>query len=192
MAIITETEVRPAYDIAPQHVKDFIDSNELFDIFYSIKMTYNLHVDQAGNLAMLIDAILLEMHPLGKFQELLKDALGQGIDQKTYEGVLRDVNEKVFTLFRGKTKARADAAVQPAPPKPTPVAAAPITLKPISVMEQKMSETVAPVVIVQKIAAPPAEGAVPVATPPPAAPTPPPPSAPARYHGADPYREMPE
>ncbi len=187
MAIITEAEVRTVYDTASAQLKTYIDSDELMNTFDEIRTTHKLHVDQAGNLAMLIDAIILEMHPFANFPALLKDALINA-DAPLLAAVQKDVNDKVFVVFREKMKALTT---------PPPVVAAPLSqpaaARPISVMEQKMASVAAPEPIVQKVpppAAPEDKPPMPVSASAEVKPaTAPAPKAPPNYHAGDPYRE---
>lgn len=195
--IPTDQEVKAAYKAAGEDKKEYINSDELFNTFYAIRTKYNLHVDVAGNLALLIDAVILELIPLSEFPGKLKEVLAGSSDVE-YQAILKSVNDEVFTYFRNKVKAAAEAAKKKAeqeavedaalerelnatgtpaaptapvaPPPETPAAPAPV-VRP-SVLEQKVTE---PTTSAPKVEPP-------VEAPKPAS----------RYHGTDPYREMPE
>ena len=198
--MITQEEIQKAYASAPKHLQEYIDSDDLFNAFHEIRGKYNLHLDKAGDLAIAIDAIILNLQSFDAFPRLLKEALG-GVDEKTYQGVVEDVNTKIFTAFRELTKKQVEKLVQaPAPPKPvsnseplkvieqTVSQKEPAPVKPLQIIQEKMSQTVGTAAL--NIPVPPVAAAV---TTPAAQPEQKPPAtAPTRYHGADPYREPAE
>lgn len=213
--IPTDIEIKAAYKKATEDQRWYINSDELFNTFYSLRTKYNLHVDVAGNLALLIDAVILEMVPLAEFPAQLKSLLTNS-SEADYQAVLKAVNDEVFTAFRKRVKERAEAKVQeakdlaekkkredaedqalelelqkefeskaaavaakkpvspalPQTPVTTPAVAAPVK----SVLEQKTTATSAPVQVQATIPPPQQQKA----------------QTPPRYHGTDPYREMPE
>lgn len=191
MALVTEEEIKKAYKNAPERARDYIDSDELYDAFHVIRKTHNLHLDQAGSLALMIDAIILDLAPFEKFPTMLREALGAA-DDATYQAVLKDVNEKVFAMFRKVTKENTvpQSVTTPTTTAPPTPARAPNTTelpplptpKPPSVAETKLAVTSAPAPV-QQVVPPPA--AVVPPHPAPTAPSPKPPT----YHGTDPYRE---
>ena len=212
--IPTDVEVKAAYKKATEDQRWYINSDELFNTFYTLRTKYNLHVDVAGNLVLLINAVILEIVPLTEFPAQLKSIL-TGSSEADYQAVLKAVNEEIFVAFRKRVKERAEAKAQEAkelaekkkredaedqalelelkkqfesstpagaiekatttvqsqtPPVPPAV---PVPAK--SVIEQKTTVTSAPIQQQATI-------------PPPAQKT----QTPPKYHGTDPYREMPE
>ncbi len=178
--MINEEEVRKVYASAPQHLKAYIDSDELFDAFHSIREAHKLHLDHAGNLALAIDAVILGMKRFDELPILLREGL-MGLDEAMREKVVKDVNDKIFMPLRELTKKHAEESkTYTEPPAPTSgirsveiklvkEPAPPLPLQ--SVVEQKMPPTAAP----PTAPVPPAESTAPRETP--------------RYHGTDPYRE---
>lgn len=201
--MISEEEVKRVYATASQSVKDYVNSNEVFDAFHEIRKSHNLHLDHAGNLAMAIDAVILGMRSFSELPTLLRDAL-PGVDDATREKVVQDVNDKIFVPLRELTKKRAEApASVPTVPRPTSgiravertlVSEAPPPVRPQPTEEKAEAPTTRPVapqqsVVEQKMpgVVQSSESRVQSATPPKVAPP-----APPKYHGADPYRELPE
>lgn len=139
MTIPTGQEFTDAYHRAPQYVQDFIDGDELGDTFHSIRTTYKIHLDNAGTFADLLNAVILELIPLGQFEAALAEHI-PSIDQDTRTKITREVNEKVFAVLRTRavaplpspkaTEGTASAPVQVAGPSVAP---------PISVVAQKLS-----------------------------------------------------
>lgn len=211
--IPTDQQVKAAYKAAGKDKKEYINSDELFNTFYAIRTKYNLHVDVAGNLATLIDAVILELVPFSDFPAKLKEIL-VGASDVEYQAILKSVNDDVFTYFRNKVKTEAEAAKKKADEEAredaalerelrekdaqlareqeestTPVLTAPpsSTTPAPAVADAPAQATPAPApsVLQQKTSAP--TSSAPKETSAPEAPKPA-----ARYHGTDPYREMPE
>lgn len=194
--MITEAEVRKVYETAPKHLKEYIDSDGLFNAFHEIRRTHKLHIDQAGNLAMAIDAVVLGMKRFDELPMLLREGLA-GVDDATREKVVKDVNDKVFVPLREYTKKRAEETQKTTAPKPVPTSP-PQSAPPPSVRNIELKLTKEPTPAVAPVTAEPAqqtqsivEQKMPPAPPPAQAP----PVEPAaqreapRYHGTDPYRE---
>ena len=181
--MITEEHIRNVYVGAPQYVKEFVDSNELHYAFHAIREEYNMHVDHAGGMALAIDAVILGMEPLERFPDLMKEVM-HGVDAAEVARIVADVNEKVFAVFRRMAQERAVTAHEAQVASPTPLAPASAPAPRPSIQEVEKALIATPPVIVQKMPAAPLSSAAP--TPEPA--TPPPP----KYHGVDPYRELPE
>lgn len=165
--MISEQEMRSAYEKAPQAVKDALNSDEVFRAFHDIRKKHSLHIDHAGNLANAINAVVLGVVPFTDMGRLLDEGM-QGVSAETKQGVLKDLNEKIFLPLREKAlvgaKERAETVHTPPPVSaPTP--------RPVSVIEQKLpTQVVTPAV--QKASVP--------ETPK------------AQYRSHDPYREVPE
>ncbi len=129
-----EQTLRSALEQAPANVRTFVTSNELLEIFDAIRTEHKLHFDEAEKLTDALVAVFVELQPLSAFPELLKEALEQ--NAQAYDGVLKDVNEKIFVAFRNTLQGAPAAAVAPkvpqapalAPvPTPTPQPALPKT-----------------------------------------------------------------
>jgi hypothetical protein len=214
MPIITEAEIKDVYKTAPQHLKELVDSDEVYNAFHGIRETYNLHLDHAQNLAMAIDAVILEMRPFEQLGDLLSDGL-RSVDENTRNKILADINTKVFIPLRDRAKKQAEekaadtaAKAQAEAPKPRiqgleiklksipdvqmPVRQAPsitgtIALQPVPPTPPVAAPAVpTQSVIEQKMSAPTVsvDGVI-------AQPTVQPPTQP-KYHGSDPYREAAE
>jgi len=206
--MIDRNEVQKVYDAAPQRVKDLVDSNEVFDAFHVIRKKYNLHLDHADNLAMVINALVLEMYPFEKLKDLLLDAM-RSVDEGTRNDIIKDIDLLIFKPLRDKLVAETKVEEKPKagiqgvsaakiqgvevklrsipeveiPPIPK--------VEPSPVLEQKVVTPPAPTqsVIAQKLGVRPVGGEIGPnvlkqdVQPEPKAP---------RYHGSDPYREAPE
>lgn len=182
----TEEEIKQEYLKAPQYIQDYIDSDELFFAFHEIRKAHNMHVDHAGGMALAIDAVILGMEPLERFPDLMKEVM-PGVDGAAIARIVADVNEKVFVVFRKMAEEKATRTVipQPTPPPLTPPPAMPA----LTEVEKVVTAEPPPVVVTKSILEtnmP--KGDVPVAPPSRTLPEP----AQPRYHGTDPYREMPE
>lgn len=207
--MIDRNEVQKVYDAAPQRVKDLVDSNEVFDAFHVIRKKYNLHLDHADNLAMVINALVLEMYPFEKLKDLLLDAM-RSVDEGTRNDIIKDIDLLIFKPLRDKLVAETKAPEKPKtgiqgvsaakiqgvemklrsipevdiPPLPKVESA--------QVVEQKVVPLSTPTqsVIAQKLGVRPVGGEIGPNVLKQDAPQPEP-KAP-RYHGSDPYREAPE
>lgn len=174
--MITEDQIRTAFQAASPEVQAMVNSDDVFNAFHDIRRTHNLHIDHAGNLAQAINAVILEIVPFTELDTLLKEGM-PGLDDATRTKVINDVNEKIFIPLRASVKKAVEAnpvvlqAPRPTPPLPTvppPPLEGPVPTP--SVLEQKLASQ----------------------TPPATPPTPAPPKPTPHYHGTDPYRELPE
>lgn len=207
--IPTQDQIKAAFKTATEDQKGYINSDELFNTFYTLRTKYHLHVDVAGNLALLIDAVILEILPLTEFPGKLKEIL-TGSSDVDYQAILKAINDDVFAYFRNKVRAEAEAAKKKAEQEAiedaelekqiqekvkiaeleaaaaktsTPQASAAPTAPTVqstptpapSVLTQKITTISAPAQEQSKIVQPESK-----------------PATPPRYHGTDPYREMPE
>ncbi len=100
----TKEEIKKAYQQAPEYIQTYIISKELADVFNTIRTAYKLHFDEAGQISIALNAVFLEVRPTAEFPDLLKVALEQNGDK--YDVVLKDINEKIFTVFREKVLTR--------------------------------------------------------------------------------------
>lgn len=221
--IPTDVQVKEAYKKAREELKEYINSDELFNTFYTLRTKYSLHVDVAGNLALLVDAIILELVPLSDFPGLLKEIL-TGASETDYLAILKSVNDDIFAAFRQKTKERAEAklreekeraerkakedaedqalelelrkqfeveqaalAAKPKAPA-APTSTDPVSLVPPVVKTPVLQEIAPKSIIEQKVTmvSAPTQQNTSVSN------TETKPVSPPRYHGTDPYREMPE
>ena len=202
----TQDHIKAAYAQASEHTKGFIDSDELFNTFYALRTKYNLHVDVAGNLALLIDAVILELVQFSQFPERLKEVLGP-MSESDYQAIMKTVNDSVFGAFRQKQKDLADKAAQEAREDKAledELAAEALARKgePAVRVESGQKTTTAPEappaaaaattapppsIVSQKMTAPSAPAQTPTVVTPPQTN-----AAPPHYHGTDPYRERAE
>jgi hypothetical protein len=112
MTTPTKQAYTEAYVNAPQYVKDFIQSDELADVFEVIRTTYKLHLDDAGTLADLLNAVVLELMPLGQFEAALAEYI-PNLDAETRARVARDANDTIFAVLRSRVATPAPAAPAP-------------------------------------------------------------------------------
>ncbi len=200
--MITQDQIEQKFNAASKEVQDMVNSEDVFNAFHEIREKHNLHLDHAGNLATAINAVILEIVPFTELDGLLREGM-QGVDDATRQGVIQDVNDKIFVPLRALSKKRAEekhAAEKMArvtPQKPS-----------IRDVEVGLKSDDLPIRTLPKMEAPPSTAPEPalsepntsgsvlaqkLAEPAPSAPTPPPtPAAAPRYHGTDPYRELAE
>lgn len=105
MIIPTKKEFSDAYEKAPQYVQDFIQSDELDAAFEALRATYKLHLDDAGMLADLLNAVVLDLVPLGQFEGALAEHVPR-LAQEERIKITREVNEKIFAVLRGRAEAQ--------------------------------------------------------------------------------------
>jgi len=141
--IVDEKQLQTAYTNAPQKIRDYITSPELAGVFQELRTAHKLHLDEAGALSKALNAVFLEVTPFEKFPELLKEALGETGEK--YSGVLHDVNEKIFSVFREKMREVVVAPKEGAP-APNISKSAPVLEPEMNKAEQeKESEPIAPI-----------------------------------------------
>lgn len=133
----TPQQITDAFRAAPGYIKDFLDGDELDDAFSDIRTTHKLHLDHAGVLADLLNAVILELIPLGQFGAALAEHL-PGLGQDVRTAITREANEKLFAVLRGRAEAPAPEPVLPASVESPP---APATSVP-SVFVQKLAGAV--------------------------------------------------
>lgn len=97
-----------AYDKAPQYVKDFIAGDELSSAFETIREKYKLHLDDAGVLADLLNAVILDLTPLGGFEAAVAEHI-PNLNQEMRTTLTRDVNEKIFAVLRSRANPETSA-----------------------------------------------------------------------------------
>ena len=185
--MISQDDIQKKFDAAPESVQAMVNSDEVFNAFHEIRQKYNLHIDEAGNLATAINATILEIIPFTGLDDVLKEGL-QGVDSETRKKVIADVDALIFVPLREKARAAAQSAVKSAPQlqqktlrtdtrierldarvvPPPAVAAAPAVPPAPSVLEQKLGPNPSPAQVVEVK----------------------PPTT--KYHGTDPYRELAE
>lgn len=175
---ITQDDIQAALTKLPPEIAEYAKSTELYETFESVRLKYDLHLDQAGALILAIYAVVVELRPFSELPQLMREALGD-IPQEKQNEIMSDFNERVFSVLREKTKQKVfkgqitENSNKQAPMKPL-VNTSPLIMKK-TVVEQKMlsGDVTAPVPV-----------PVPTKTPKP--------TAPAHYHGTDPYREPAE
>lgn len=189
---VTEQEVRDAFRRAPDSLKSYVESDELFNAFHEIRKKHNLHLDQAGDLELALHATVLGLRQFNELPKLMQEIL-QGVTAEAQSAILKDFNEKVFVPLRNLSKKRAEevlkvnaaekhtpggalraAEMQSSAEAPPPVAPLPnkAPATEASVLEQKMPRATPPAPAVSQETSAPER-----------------PSTPPRYHGTDPYRE---
>lgn len=99
-------------------VRTYIQSEELAHVFEEIRTTYKIHLDEAGNISLSLNAVFLGVRPAGEFTNLLKASLEQNGDK--YDSILKDVNEKIFKVFRNKLEHKDNANGASPEQKPAP------------------------------------------------------------------------
>ena len=100
MLIPNQDQLVAKYTAAPRTVQEFVTSPELNLVFDDLRTKHQLHIDEAGALSNALNAVFLELVPLEKFPDLLKEAL-KG-DEAKHSAILKEINERVFTAFRKK------------------------------------------------------------------------------------------
>lgn len=108
MNIPPNDEIRTYLGNASAPVRNFIASPEFVEAFLHIRATHKLHFDEAEKLGNALIAVFTEARPVANFPVMLREALEQ--NRGTYDAVLADINEKIFSIFRLKL-ARDDAPV---------------------------------------------------------------------------------
>lgn len=88
----------------PQQIKDFASSAEIYNICEKIGETYNLHIDQVGDLDNEIRGILLGIHGSSDFTDHIVKNLE--IDRGIAEKITADVNNEVFKILRTNLQAK--------------------------------------------------------------------------------------
>jgi len=126
-----------AFEEAPQYVQKYITSVALAVAFESIRETRKIHLDEMEKLGRALNAVFLELQPMGHFPDLLREALEQNKD--TFEAVLGDVNENIFKPFR-KTLETKQAPPDDVPaPAPSP---ATVQSSPVPLLERRVNEKI--------------------------------------------------
>jgi hypothetical protein len=189
MDLPTRIAVKEAFQKAPAYVRDFIKSSELAQVFGELRAKYTLHIDDAGVFADILNAVILELIPLGSFESALAEHI-QNLKQEGRTKLTREVNEKVFAVIRSRASAPAPSKVEgPTPPPPPPPKTTEDT---VSAAIQLAQTSAAPTtsVVTQKLSAPMTETPKEVSVSMPTVPAPNKPAENPRYSGgADPYRE---
>lgn len=141
----------------PAPVRDYVTSDALNQDVLWFGRKYQLHTDQMGMFRQEMMFLLLGVHPPVRFANVLED---QGFAEEMVEGMLADLNERVFAPLR-KAEREWSMEEKKRAPAPTPVRASSPPLVPPP----------API-------APPVKPVVPTVPVPPAAATTPPTPAP--------------
>lgn len=167
----TQEEILARFESAPEYVRNFITSVELMATFKTLRETHKLHLDEAGQVGRALNAVFLELKPASEFPELLRSSLEQNVS--VYDALLKDINEKVFKVFREKMET---APSLPVSVTLTPPATPPSTIGKLEATITKQPQSVVVPTLAEK------NSATPTPTPPPA------PIQPRAYTN-DPYRE---
>ncbi|MFQ5540643.1 MAG: hypothetical protein ACE5F4_00090 [Candidatus Paceibacteria bacterium] len=124
ITIPTKQDIQEAYNRGPTQVQSYITSNELNEVFEQIREAHKLHFDEADKLTDALVSVFFELRSASEFPELLREALEQNSDK--YDAVLKDVNEKIFKVFRQKLAGKDTAPSSAAPPAPSGTPATPV------------------------------------------------------------------
>lgn len=134
----------------PKTVRDFMTGKEFGAVVSLLSKKYQLHADQAGQFHQALIFLMLGVYSPDRFVNKLED---EKFPEETVEGILADLNERVFAPLRKaqrtaeqKASAAAPAArkplanvpaplgapgaapVPPAAPRPAPPAPAPVVV----------------------------------------------------------------
>lgn len=138
MAILpTQEEIVARFESAPEYVRNFITSVELMATFKTLREVHKLHLDEAGQVGRALNAVFLEIRPASEFPELLRSSLEQNVS--VYDALLKDINEKIFKVFREKMETKPPT---PTPVTPTPPATPPSTIGKLEATITKQPQSV--------------------------------------------------
>lgn len=185
--MLTRDEIKKVYDAAPEPRKKLVDSDEVYDAFHEIRKKHNLHLDHAENLALAIDAVILEIEPFEKMKDLLESGM-RTVDAGTRTEILKDIDELIFKPLRKRAE---ELVVRPPAPLTSGIdgtATALHSAPPLPVAPAPPPEPATPPVA---LAAPPILSQKMPVVPAIEKPTQQPPVPAPKYHGTDPYRELP-
>lgn len=154
----------------PAPVRSYVTGKGPDAVVLELTRKYQLHADQAGELHKALLMMLLGVYSPSRFVGTLEDA---GFSEETTEGIVADLNERVFAPLRKaereaekKPPTPAKAAVPPAPRPPLASVPAPLGAATMPAPEPPRP---APIAAVPPAAAPsPAPAIQPATTPTPA------------------------
>ncbi|MDQ2933201.1 MAG: hypothetical protein M3Q80_02365 [bacterium] len=88
----------------PQYLLDIISSQEIFDAMEKIEKTVELHVDQTGELYVLISAIILGQETSANFiKEVMKRL---EVDEIMANKIALETNKNIFDVVKSKLQAQ--------------------------------------------------------------------------------------
>lgn len=99
MKLPTQNEIAKALTAAPHEVSDFIFSEELAEVFETLRANHALHLDEAGTVSDAINAVAVGLTPLSEFRATLEAALPETPREKV-DALTKDINELVFQKLR--------------------------------------------------------------------------------------------
>lgn len=102
--MVTKEEIRKKYDEAPPDVQALVNDPEVYDAFHLIRRTHNLHLDAAGALADLINALILGIVPLTELDNHLSLVL-PGVDAAQRDKIKADLDAHIFKPLRERKRA---------------------------------------------------------------------------------------
>lgn len=182
--MITLDAVKAALATVPPWLQEYVKSDELFDTFHEIRIKHRLHLDKAGELELVLYAVVVGLHQFSEMQGLIRDAL-RDTPTNIQDAILNDFNEEIFKPLREKTRQQVGSAgkgvvgntvIQKKPQNPPILPAANLVSRGAGGSQTQT------MIVEQKLLPAQQENR----------PRPEPPRAPPRYHGADPYRELAE
>ena len=130
--IPTKDTLVAAFKQAPQYVKDFIMGDKMATAFDAMRTAHKLHLDDAGRLSAVINAVVLGLAPLGDFDKLVGQALVAVTPDERAE-VIKEINDTIFIPMRDTATPEAAPAPEAATPG-LPAVVGPTT----SIIEQKL------------------------------------------------------
>lgn len=187
MITVPQPQLLDAYNRLPRPVREYLVSPQFANDMQAIGTTYHLHVDTIGQLSLATGYLL---SGLVKPAEVLGELTALGVVGATANGVMDDLNKKIFQPLHDKvrgapddpTEQRESASVSatpasaPKPGTPTPPTASASQAVPI--------QKPAPIL-------PGSDVSVPLVAPPPRAPMPPPQPRPAAPTAPSPAFQAP-
>lgn len=110
MKIVTKESAIQAYKVAPQVIKNAVDSGRTVSVIVEIGKKHNLHIDVFGKLAQLNSYLLLGLiNP----EEVLNELIALGIPDKDAREIMTEINQKIFVPLREEMRKGPNAEVKP-------------------------------------------------------------------------------
>jgi len=98
----TKQEIKKAVRALPENLQDALSSTEATDAIISIQKKYNLHVDQAGELADQATLVKVGLaHPIDFIKNVRE---GLHVSDEVARQIAQDVNEQIFRPIRESLK----------------------------------------------------------------------------------------
>ncbi len=164
-----DQSVAALLDNLPAPVRDYVTGKKADAAVLELTRKYQLRTDQAGELHKGLLMMLLGVYAPGRFVNILEDA---GFSEETTEGIVADLNERVFAPLRKMEREATQRTPAPAAaPERAPLASVPAPLAPVmrpaEVVPPKPTAIATPRTNAPESVPPPPERAPVAAVPPP-------------------------